>query len=203
MASRRLKVKFPNLEAYRASSAIESADTRVPVASEQRLFTVLEAVSDQEVDMVSRAAVTLEKEFGASIVEDYQYNIDPDEGDGVAAEASLDDVVNQTNASNVWKMGYTGKGVAIAVVDTGIDDTQLKIARKGVGKWAPPGRDPWTDWKGHGSMCACIAAGTKQYGGVFNGIAPDAGVIPCRTHFYDSELAIIYDYLRDVKTNKT
>ena len=202
MASRRLKVKFPSVDAYLLGSAIESADTIVPVSSEQRLFTVLEAASDRDRDAVKRAARTLEKEYGASIVEDYQYAIDPDEIDGVMAEGSLDDVVNQTNARDAWKMGYTGKGAAIAVVDTGIDDTKLRIAGKSVGGWAPPGRDPWTDWDGHGSMCACIAVGTKQYGGVFNGIAPDASVIPCRTRFYDSELAIIYDYLRNLKNEK-
>lgn len=202
MASPRLKVKFPSADAYRAGTAIESADTRVPVASDQRLFTVIEAVSDQEADAVGRTAAILEREYGALIVEDYQYDIDPDEIEGVAAEGSLEDVVDQTGAAEAWERGYTGEGVAIAVVDTGIDDTELQIARKSVGGWAAPGQSPWTDWSGHGSMCACIAAGTEEYGGVFNGIAPGASVIPCRTRFYDSELAIVYDYLRNLRNKE-
>ena len=136
MASARLKVKFPSMDAYRAGGAIESADTTVPVASEERLFTVLEAIPDRRDDEVNRTATVLEKEYGALIAEDYQYDIDPDEVDGVTAEASLDDVVDRTNAPQVWEMGYTGKDVAIAVVDTGVDDTQLQIASKGVGGWA-------------------------------------------------------------------
>lgn len=44
-------------------------------------------------------------------------------------------------------------------------------------------------------MCACIAAGTRQEGGIFDGVAPEAGLIACRTHFFDTELATIYDYL--------
>lgn len=44
-------------------------------------------------------------------------------------------------------------------------------------------------------MCAAIAAGTTASGGVFNGVAPDATILSCRTHFYDTELAAIYDVL--------
>ena len=52
-------------------------------------------------------------------------------------------------------------------------------------------------------MCACIAAGTRSNGGAFNGIAADARVISCRTHFYDSEPTLIYDYLYDLKNDET
>jgi serine protease AprX len=44
-------------------------------------------------------------------------------------------------------------------------------------------------------MCACIAAGTRSEGGAFDGVAPDASVIACRTRFFDTELTTIYDYL--------
>jgi serine protease AprX len=69
---------------------------------------------------------------------------------------------------------------------------------KRMGQWAPNGEQPWTDENGHGTMCACIAAGTTQASGEFNGVAPGAGLIACKTKFYDSELASIYDYLADL-----
>jgi serine protease AprX len=47
-------------------------------------------------------------------------------------------------------------------------------------------------------MCASICAGTKKEGGAFDGVAPDATVLSCKTHFYDSELAAIYDVLTDL-----
>jgi serine protease AprX len=47
-------------------------------------------------------------------------------------------------------------------------------------------------------MCACVAAGSKADGGVFDGVAPEATIMPCRTHFFDTELAAIYDTLRDL-----
>jgi serine protease AprX len=46
-------------------------------------------------------------------------------------------------------------------------------------------------------MCACIAAGTRSAGGNYDGVAPGAKIMPCKTRFYDSELAAIYDTLAD------
>lgn len=46
-------------------------------------------------------------------------------------------------------------------------------------------------------MCACIATGTTAAGGAFDGVAPDAGLISCRTRFFDTEVVTLYDYLTD------
>jgi serine protease AprX len=46
-------------------------------------------------------------------------------------------------------------------------------------------------------MCACIATATTTRGGVFDGVAPDASLLACRTGFYDSELTTILDFLGD------
>jgi hypothetical protein len=48
---------------------------------------------------------------------------------------------------------------------------------------------------GSSADCAVVATGTRAAGGRFEGVAPDAGIIACRTRFFDSELADIYDYL--------
>lgn len=51
-------------------------------------------------------------------------------------------------------------------------------------------------------MCAAIAAGTTAYGGRHNGVAPGAKLIACKTHFYDSQLAAVYDYLADLRESE-
>jgi serine protease AprX len=89
----------------------------------------------------------------------------------------------------------------IAVVDTGVNGARPEFpAAKRRGEWAPAGEDAWTDYQGHGTMCACIATGTRAEGGEFDGVAPDAGLIACRTQFFDSEIVTIYDFLTDFAT---
>jgi subtilisin family serine protease len=44
-------------------------------------------------------------------------------------------------------------------------------------------------------MTACIAAGTRRNGGKFDGVAPGAKLIACKTEFDDTEIYEIYDYL--------
>jgi serine protease AprX len=53
------------------------------------------------------------------------------------------------------------------------------------------------------SLCACIATGTRAEGGESDGVAPDAGVIACRTRFFDSEIVTIYHFLTDFATEHT
>ena len=206
MSETRIKVIFPSVEAFHAGTALESQNMIVQVSSKRRRFLALEQVSEKgfDADAMNEVANTYQTEFGATVVEDYQYEIDslpsPFDVEAEIAAASLDDVVQQVRAPDAWQMGYTGKDVIIAVVDTGIAGArpEFPLAKRS-GGWAEPGENPWTDWEGHGSMCACIAAGTVNNGGAFNGVAPDAGIIACRTHFYDSELTNIYDYLSDLR----
>ena len=208
MSSGRIKVVFPSIDAHMAGTAFESAALEVQLSSERRRFIVVEShasgmrtANQQDVsDRVLEAAHVYATEFQAQIFEDYQYELDSDpfdpEMDSEVEEASLEDVVKKIKATQAWDDGYTGQGVVIAVVDTGVDGSRPEFpSHKRKGGWAPRGEDPWADWEGHGSMCACIAAGTKTNGGVFNGVAPNADLVSCRTRFYDSELTLIYDYL--------
>lgn len=111
---------------------------------------------------------------------------------------SLDDVLNIVQAPKAWTISK-GTGVDIAVIDTGVDGTRPEFSAKNhLAGWAPLNETPWSDWNGHGTMVACIAAASRVAGGSFDGIAPEAGIIPCRTNFYDSELAASYDYLIDL-----
>ncbi|MDG9716302.1 S8 family serine peptidase [Streptomyces sp. DH24] len=97
--------------------------------------------------------------------------------DGVR-KANLDKSVPQIGAPKAWAAGYDGKGVKIAVLDTGVDATHpdLKdqvIAAKNFSTSADA-----TDKVGHGTHVASIAAGTgAKGGGAYKGVAPGAKLL--------------------------
>ncbi|MFF1359328.1 S8 family serine peptidase [Streptomyces sp. NPDC058297] len=88
-------------------------------------------------------------------------------------------------ANSMWKTS-TGKGVTVAVIDTGVDrnnpDLQGQILK---GKDLAPARqsgDEYTDYDGHGtSMAALIAAtGADDGGQGSGGLSPGAKILPIR-----------------------
>jgi serine protease AprX len=116
---------------------------------------------------------------------------------------SLTDVLAHTRANEAWAV-TRGAGVHVAIVDTGICGTMAEFsgAKQSEYRWADPGLgDAWTDQKGHGSMTGSIAAGSTAGGGRYNGVAPDAPIIACKTSFDDTELYQIYDYLIQLVNN--
>lgn len=199
--SKRFKVKFESEAAMNAALAAETVGPGLAVIHPARavLSVEMEAAS---ATYFAESFSTIQNFYGARIVEDYRYEMEdldffnpaafsPDD----IANPSLDDVIEQIRASSAWTQSR-GSGVILAIVDTGIEGArpEFSAARRLPG-WAPIGEQPWTDWQGHGTMCASIAAGSKADGGVFDGVAPEATVMACRTHFYDTELAAIYDAL--------
>ncbi|MFF9351296.1 S8 family serine peptidase [Streptomyces sp. NPDC014734] len=97
--------------------------------------------------------------------------------DGVR-RASLDRSVPQIGTPAAWKAGYTGKGVKIAVLDTGADATHPDL-RGQILEAKNFSTSPDTqDRVGHGTHVSSIAAGTgAKSGGKFKGVAPDARLI--------------------------
>ncbi|MFI5713600.1 S8 family serine peptidase [Kribbella sp. NPDC051620] len=87
---------------------------------------------------------------------------------------SLDQSVPQIGAPEAWKAGYTGKGVSVAVLDTGIDATHPDLATQVAGaKNFTDG--PAGDDVGHGTHVASTIAGTAAASaGKYKGVAPDA-----------------------------
>lgn len=214
MVETRYKVRFKETAALEASLAMELAGAVPVVVNPKRNYiSVVSTVGlKDETDIANAAGAnvpfaaesmrsleTLAREFGAEIVPDYQYELD--QGDSFlidaapdAEQGSLNDVIRIINAEPAWTLSR-GENVTIAIVDTGIHGAHPEFpAARRAGGWAVPGDDPWTDWQGHGTMCACIAAANSHR---YTGVAPDARIMSCKTRFYDGELGLIYDTLTD------
>lgn len=203
-AARRFKVKFPDAASFAAASALENEDLAIAVMSVKRLFLTLSvpAVLAGDVQAEQRLDRRLEffaESYGATFTEDEKWDLDApplSTPESFAAGPSLDDVLEAIGAPQVWSEGNRGAGATIAVVDTGVAGERRELApERRRGSWQAAGASPWQDPVGHGTMCAVIAAGNRKRGGRFDGVAPEAGIIACRTRFFDSELAAIYDYL--------
>ncbi|GAA4629177.1 S8 family serine peptidase [Actinoallomurus vinaceus] len=96
------------------------------------------------------------------------------------AHASLDVSVPAVGAPAAWAAGYTGKGVKVAVLDTGIDAAHPDFAGRIVARrsFVPGDADDVHDKYGHGTHVTSILAGTgAASGGKYRGVAPDADLV--------------------------
>jgi hypothetical protein len=99
-------------------------------------------------------------------------------------EFRISDGPLQHNAATAWNLGWTGQGVTIAVVDTGIDTTSSEFA----GRISPASRDMFsaTSTRGynatddHGTDVAMVAAAARNNSGIL-GIAWGATVMALRS----------------------
>ncbi|MCO6363878.1 S8 family serine peptidase [Paracoccus sp. 08] len=122
-----------------------------------------------------------------------------------ASGFSLDDVLNHIKAPEAWHFSR-GSGVTIAIVDTGIATDRPEIPsfkRSSIDVPSEFAGQHWSDSFGHGSMCACIAAGTSSDGGLYNGVAPDANVLAVKSILSSTDLYVIYDDLIERFSDKS
>ena len=88
----------------------------------------------------------------------------------------------------VWELGYTGKEVVVAVLDTGVDDNHADLRNKFVAGYDCSGNYgvAWTtnpdDKNGHGTHCAGVIMGTGDLNSdmaerEYVGVAPDARLV--------------------------
>lgn len=115
-----------------------------------------------------------------------------------AQVANLSSVMQQINAPEAWKT-TKGKGVTIAIVDTGIfgDVKEIEPSRRSALDFDGTtyhGKQ-WQDDVGHGSMCAAIAAGAKAQNGRYDGVAPEATVVCARSDLTATDVFLIYEEL--------
>ncbi|WP_307537115.1 S8 family serine peptidase [Streptomyces sp. V3I8] len=97
--------------------------------------------------------------------------------DGIR-RASLDKSVRQIGADKAWAAGFDGKGVKIAVLDTGVDATHPDLKGQVVAEKNFSTAADATDKYGHGTHVASTAAGTgAKSAGAYKGVAPGAELL--------------------------
>jgi type VII secretion-associated serine protease mycosin len=105
---------------------------------------------------------------------------------GLAPSAAAADVkskqwyLNAMHAEDMWKIS-TGKGVKVAVLDTGVNPDTSSLKGQVLGDEVPEAvsHNATEDYDGHGTSMAELIAGTGAGGGM-QGLAPGSKIVPYR-----------------------
>ncbi len=122
------------------------------------------------------------QDIEAIIYNKTEYMLFDEEKQAVSSTRGMTESVTKVNADDVWNLGFTGKGITVALLDTGvnIDHIDLKDHLWDGGEEYPnhgfntmDNNHNITDKEGHGTHCAGIICGDGT-SGTQTGIAPDA-----------------------------
>ncbi len=116
------------------------------------------------------------------------------------AHLMLMDAVPQIGANTVWASGYTGSGVKVCIIDTGINASHPDLNGGKVANWADfvygQNTTPY-DYLGHGTHVAGIVAGTgAASNGTVKGVAPNATLMCAQVFNLSTGLANYSDIIR-------
>ncbi|MGB3443097.1 MAG: S8 family peptidase [Actinophytocola sp.] len=93
----------------------------------------------------------------------------------------LDHSVPQIGAPAAWEAGYTGEGIKVAVIDTGVDQTHPDLADREIAEANFSEAPDNIDHFGHGTHVASIVAGTgAKSGGKYRGVASGAQILDAK-----------------------
>ena len=98
------------------------------------------------------------------------------------------------NMPAVWDRGYTGKGVRVAVIDSGVNSMHEDFAGTSFdsGYNVLNGSHDVTDENGHGSIVCGVLAETKDNGIGFAGLTPDVTIVPIKCFGKSEQTDISY-----------
>ncbi len=111
-----------------------------------------------------------------------EYMLFDDEAERVEPTRGMTENIKKVNADDVWTLGYTGKGVIVAVLDTGVNIEHADLKDHlwdGGSEYPNHGYNTMNnnhnvyDIDGHGTHCAGTICGDGT-SGTQTGIAPDA-----------------------------
>jgi serine protease AprX len=101
----------------------------------------------------------------------------------------LPEVAAAVSADDMWAKGYTGKGIGVALIDTGVVPVQGLTSGNVVNgpdlSFDSQSPSPNLDGFGHGTHMAGIIAGNDGVAGGWTGIAPGATLLSMRVGAHD------------------
>ncbi|MGC0401796.1 subtilisin family serine protease [Streptomyces sp. SAI-126] len=157
-------------------------------STQKSLVADADATVRRELPSVAGAAITVpkagaddmwqaltEEQAVARVWLDGRFKASADE-DGAAGEAGGG--VAQIGAPAAWAAGYDGKGVKVAVLDTGVDTTHPDLASAVTASKDFTSSGGTDDKVGHGTHVAATLAGSgTRSDGRYKGVAPGAGIL--------------------------
>ncbi|MFC8435425.1 S8 family peptidase [Streptomyces sp. NPDC057253] len=168
-------------------------------STQKSLVADADATVRRELPSVAGAAITVpkagaddmwqaltEEQGVARVWLDGRFKASADEGGAKAEE--LGSGVAQIGAPAAWAAGYDGKGVKVAVLDTGVDTTHPDLASAVTAAKDFSGTGSTDDMAGHGTHVAATVAGSgARSGGRYKGVAPGAKILNAKVLNDDGE----------------